>query len=54
MTKAEIQAHISHLSGGVDPQTVERVLMATEHFVQVYGGGKFGSIMALYQSWKKG
>lgn len=53
MTRAEINSHIAHFAGNTDPQTVERILMATEHFVQTYGGGKLSSIMALYQAWKK-
>lgn len=52
MTRAQINSYIAH-TAGTDPQTVERVLTATELFVQTHGGGKLGSIMALYQSWKK-
>ena len=53
MTREQINSYIAH-AAGTDPQTVERVLAATEHFVQTHGGGKLGSIMALYQNWKRG
>lgn len=53
MTRDEINRYIAHLAGNVDPQTVEQILSATEHFAQTYSGGKLGNMLSLYQAWKK-
>ena len=57
MTREEINRMVAQAAGGVDLKTTERVLEGLEKviFSQMgAGGNRFGRIIALYQSWKKG
>ena len=56
MTREEINQLVAHAAGGVDVATTEQVLEGLEKVILhelARGGGKFGRILALYQSWKR-
>ena len=55
MTRDEINQLIARAAGDVDVATTEQVLMGLEKVLLhelSRSGGKFGRILALYQSWK--
>ena len=55
MTRDEINRLVAKAAGGVDVTLTERVLEGLERVILLElsrGGGKFGRILALYQSWK--
>jgi len=56
MTRDEINKLVAHAAGGVDVGITEQVLDGLERVILAElsrGGGKFGRILALYQSWKR-
>ena len=55
MTRDEINQLVARAAGDMDVATTERVLVGLEKVILhelSRSGGKFGRILALYQSWK--